>query len=58
MSGITSWSDLIVRKIVRYGKEMRIYCSYVIGPHYEGKHLAGQVMTSSPSSSPQKSLVD
>jgi hypothetical protein len=51
MSGITSWNELIVRKIARYGNEMRIYCSYVIGPHYEGKHFAGQVMMASPSSS-------
>ena len=47
MSGTTSWNVLVVRKIVRYGRKMNTYYSYVTGPRYEDKLLAGQVTVTS-----------
>lgn len=50
MNGITSWSDLIVKRIVKYGKMKKIFCSFVIGSPYEDKLSAGQVFDPSSSS--------
>ena len=53
MNGITSWSDLIVKRIVKYGRMKKTFCSFVIGSPYEDKRSAGLVFdlsSSSPSS--------